>query len=182
MKRTFTRAIILTSASLVAIGVALFATLGAGARGSTSAAHSYATGKALGGHAFFSHGRLQYPKDIANQFDNLNGVLDSCYLSHGATKVASPDGSWTYSDPGSVAQPACVGAQDAVNAFANGPEMAGFSVAVAPLTRAFWACMIATGVVPPLNVDGNVDTTTTGFKTGADACSTKANNKIGVSP
>ncbi|HEV7566364.1 MAG TPA: hypothetical protein VGO31_10430 [Microbacteriaceae bacterium] len=180
MKRNFSRGVILACAALIAAGIALYGTVGAGAGQRPSAAHDFATGQSLAGQAYFANGRLEYPQDIASQIDTLNLALDSCYTSHGATKVVLPDGSWTYSDPGSVAQPACAGAQDAVNAFANGPKMAGFSAGIAALTHSFWACMIGRGVVPGIDSDAKVDTSSDAFKSGAKSCSTAANAKAGV--
>jgi hypothetical protein len=109
---------------------------------------------------------------------SLNGALDVCLTSHGAPRVSIAGGGWTYQDPNGVAQAACQSQQDAVNTFADGPELAGVTQGIQPLMKAFWSCMYRTGVVPK-NPDVQVDIYSTAMRAGEDACSAEANRAFG---
>lgn len=178
MRAITIRSAILAAATVVAASVALEAS--AMATHSDSATRAYAVGQRLGGGAFFAHGKLQYSTTIASRLSSLNDALDACYTSHGAPRVSIAGGGWTYQDPRGAAQTACQPQQNAVNAFAGGAEMAGFSQTIRPLVHAFWSCMLSHGIVPPNADDVQVDTQSPAFTAGAGACSAAANSALGV--
>lgn len=129
---TIRRAILAVATVVVAASVGLAAALGASAMPghSSSAARAFALGQSLAGGAYWAHGQFHDPPAIAKRMSSLNGALDTCLPSHGATRVnigdavSSAGGGWTYNDPHGAAQAACQAQQDAVMAFADGPEMA----------------------------------------------------------
>jgi hypothetical protein len=174
-----TRGLVALSAALVAAAVA-YGGVAAFAGSSKSSVSNFARGHALGAQAFYEHGRIRLPGAIVATTDQLNAALDSCYLGHGATRVPLSQGGWTYNDPNGVAQSACQSQQAAVDGFANGSEMAGFSQAVQPLARDYWACMVGAGAVPPNVVGADVDVSSSAFKSTADSCSAKANATAAV--
>ena len=174
MRTTTLRGVVLAAVLAVAVSVALVATLGAHARPTQAGSAAFAAGLSLAHEASWVHGKLQDPPAIAAQMATLNGALDVCLTSHGAPRVAIAGGGWTYQDPNGVAQAACKSQQDAVNTFADGPEMAGESQGIQPLMNAFWSCMYRTGVVSK-NPDVMVDLQSAAVKAGEDACSVEAN-------
>jgi hypothetical protein len=127
----------------------------------------------LGGRGHFEHGKFQFPTALADRMAQLNAALEACYLNHGATMSSLGDGAYGFNDPAGRAKRACVVEQRAVNAFADGPEMAAAGKAAGPVLQAFWNCIEQSGVIP----DGAkpLDTTGSAYRSAADNCSAKAN-------
>ena len=172
MRTTTIRGAVLAAALVVAVSVALVATLRAHATQADSA--EFAAGLSLAPEASWVHGKLQDPPAIAARIASLNGALDVCLTSHGAPRVGIAGGGWTYNDPHGVAQAACQSQVDAVNTFDHSDEMAGVRQGSQPLMDAFWSCMDRTGVIPK-NPDVIADLQATAVKAGEDACSAGAN-------
>lgn len=181
-RMTARRAILAVATLVVAASVALATTLGARAMPghSSSAARASDLGQSLAGGAYWAHGQVHDPPAIASRISRLNNALDACYTSNGATRVSIAGGGWTYQDPNGVAAAVCQSQQDASNAFADGPEMVGYSKAIHPLIAAFWSCMTSHDIVPPDGRGMQVDTKLRAFNAGAIACSAAANSQFGA--
>jgi len=130
------------------------------------------------GPSHFEHGQLVLPTHLASEMGRLNGALDACYLASGARRVELGDGAFTYSDPSGSAQRACQPQQDAVNAFADGPEMRAAADAAAPLLRAFWSCMRNSDALPENSTQATAALQSNAFRATEDACSAKANAAV----
>ncbi len=128
----------------------------------------------LGDRGPFEHGKFQFPTALANRMAQLNAALETCYLGHGATKSSLGNGAYELLDPTGRAQRACVAEQRAVNAFADGPEMAAADKAAEPVLRAFWSCIEQSGVI--LSGQKPLDTTSRAYLAAAGMCSAKANS------
>lgn len=179
---TFRRAILVVAA-VAAASVASVAGLRGGATPTQGADPAFALGQRLAAGAYWAHGILQDPPAIASRTSSLNAALGACLTSNGATRVSIAGGGWTYRDPTGAAGAACKSQQDAVNAFADGSEMTGYSRAIQPIMDAYWSCMVRRGLDPPNpNANGadhfNVDPQA--HNAGADTCSAEANSKFGV--
>jgi hypothetical protein len=177
MRKRLTQGAVLGFAVLVGAAVVLFATIGANAGLSKS---GNANAQSSTGRAYFVHGKLTYPAEIAAKIDSLNNALDSCYRANGATKTSIPQGGWTYDDPNGTATAACSAQQNAVNAFANSATLTALGQAAAPLVSVFSSCLRASGVIPATD-EFRVDTHSAAYQAAADSCSAKANAAEGVS-
>jgi hypothetical protein len=132
----------------------------------------------LAGGGQIEHGKLVLPAPVATQIARLNGALDACYIANGATRVDLGGGAFTYNDPQGAAQTACQPQQDAVTAFADGPEMQAATTAAAPLLKAFWGCMRQSGALSDDRSQAAKNLHSAAFLAQEDACSSSANAAV----
>ena len=119
------------------------------------------------------HGTLRLAEPIHKRMAELNGVLDSCYLSNGAKRVSAGRG-WTYLDPSGKASAACTVEQKGVNDFADSPTVREAQAVAAPVLARYWSCMTTT--VPALAVATTViDVNSPVVRDAEERCSATAN-------
>jgi hypothetical protein len=132
----------------------------------------------LASGAQVENGRLVLPAPLAMQMARVNGALDACYIANGATRADLGGGAFTYNDPQGTAQASCQPQQDAVTAFADGPEMRAATRSAAPLLMAFWSCMRQSGALSDDRAEAANNLRSMAFRTLEDACSASANSAV----
>ena len=121
------------------------------------------------------HGTLRLAEPIHQRMAELNGALDSCYLSNGAKRVSAGRG-WTYLDPSGRASAACAVEQKGVNEFADSPMVRQAQAVAAPVLARYWSCMTKT--IPELAVATTViDVNSPVVRDAEERCSATANGR-----
>jgi hypothetical protein len=128
----------------------------------------------LSGGSHIDHGKLVLPRRVAAEMGRLNAALDACYIANGARRVELGGNAFAYAQAGR-AETVCQPQQDAVNAFADGPEMRAATHAAEPLLKAFWNCMLRSGALPQDTEEAAVDQSSPTLRAATDKCSAEAN-------